>query len=667
MTRRFILSLLAASIIGIYSSRTIPFNENNPFLKLVYAKRPSIYYTIKYSYLLMLFTTPLILSYSISSLAFIHLFKKRKPSSRQIFLPAEEPPEQRERLYVNLGELHHPTSFEPVPNPLWSHIPEKGLVCNIACFGAIGSGKTSSFIRPIVGQLFRYKARDPEKRLGGLILEVKGDFCSQVHKELIDAGRGDDYLELSDVTEYRYNALRNPDLGEDALAFAITTLIANIYGKDKDKFWPMTATNMQKFTILLYRLVYDYVTLTDIYRAIINPELLNRIIEDGKKKYSIVDRVVLDPDVYADNCHKLQEINFSQNDSGKWVAVYTKAAQETLPRLRIPYNLVSTTSDPVYTDKHAQFESVCRWFSQDWTRIDVKLRTSIVEGVSAFLSLFDSNPAVMRVFCPPKETFDPEINKPDENGRFPYGIPFPALSDCVESGTVIGLNFPIALNEVVARTLGVLLKLDYQRAMLLRIPKMSSNPEKHFRPNVICIDEYHQFATVGESGTGDQNFFSLSRQPKAIGLVATQSVISLRNVLGSDDAYKTLMQTFRSKFFLNTADDITALYASSLCGKDDKVQESFSITESNQDARTSMLTGRTYGTKTAVSAGKSYSVRQLERFATKEFFSLKSAQSIALVFDGVNPLPPSFLYLKPWYLPREISWWDLYRRGAFNE
>ena len=48
-----------------------------------------------------------------------------------------------------------------------------------------------------------------------------------------------------------------------------------------------------------------------------------------------------------------------------------------------------------------------RWFYHDWLRIETRLRTSIVEGISVFLSLFDDNPAVKRIFCPPKETYDP--------------------------------------------------------------------------------------------------------------------------------------------------------------------------------------------------------------------------------------------------------------------
>jgi hypothetical protein len=62
-------------------------------------------------------------------------------------------------------------------------------------------------------------------------------------------------------------------------------------------------------------------------------------------------------------------------------------------------------------------------------RIEPKLRTSIVEGVSVFLSLFDDNPQVKPTFCPPKETYDPTAN-PDGL----YGVPPPPLAELIEQG-----------------------------------------------------------------------------------------------------------------------------------------------------------------------------------------------------------------------------------------
>ena len=44
-------------------------------------------------------------------------------------------------------------------------------------------------------------------------------------------------------------------------------------------------------------------------------------------------------------------------------------------------------------------EAVKRWFVHDWQTLDNKIKSSIVEGVSVFLAMFDM-PDVAKVFCP---------------------------------------------------------------------------------------------------------------------------------------------------------------------------------------------------------------------------------------------------------------------------
>jgi len=64
------------------------------------------------------------------------------------------------------------------------------------------------------------------------------------------------------------------------------------------------------------------------------------------------------------------------------------------------------TADPM---KREILDAVKRWYQYDWLAIENKLRTSIVEGISVFLSLFDDNPLVKRTFCPPKECYHPKL------------------------------------------------------------------------------------------------------------------------------------------------------------------------------------------------------------------------------------------------------------------
>jgi TraM recognition site of TraD and TraG len=263
---------------------------------------------------------------------------------------------------------------------------------------------------------------------------------------------------------------------------------------------------------------------------------------------------------------------------------------------------------------------------------------------SVFLSLFDDNPIVKRTFCPPPECYDPIANA---DGKF--GKPLPSFRWLIERGKVSALNFPIGLNPGLARALGVMMKLDFQRAVLNRVPDMARNPKQHFREVFFVCDEYQNFATVGENEpTGDEKFFSLSRQPKCIPIVATQSVSSLKSVLPGE-TWRTLLQTFRTKIFLALSDDFSARTASELCGREDRLKISYNISESGHDARISLLTGKAIAHRANVTASKSYNTQTDFRFDMKTFTELRNAQSITIAYDGVNPMPPTFCYLKPYY------------------
>jgi hypothetical protein len=321
---------------------------------------------------------------------------------------------------------------------------------------------------------------------------------------------------------------------------------------------------------------------------------------------------------------------------------------------RVPY-VESTVGD---ADRAECFDAVKRWYDGDWQRIDPKLQTSIVEGVSVFLSLFDENAAIKRVFCPPRVCYDAEQNA---DGR--YGRPLPPFDEIVDRGSVCALNFPTVANPALARLIGTLMKQDFERAVLARIPRMAVEPDRHWREVVFLCDEYHAFATAGEEDpSGDDRFFALSRQAKCIAIVATQSLSSLKSALPGD-SWRTLLQTFRTKLFLTLSDDMSTRVASDLVGKAERLVASYNLSESGQDARVSVMTGRTAAHRTTLSTSKHYVVQRHPLFETAAFGELKNAQAIAVAYDGVSPMPPTYCYLKPAHLDRTLTYFEQEARG----
>ena len=98
---------------------------------------------------------------------------------------------------------------------------------------------------------------------------------------------------------------------------------------------------------------------------------------------------------------------------------------------------------------------------------------------------------------------------------------------------MLALNMPAGSNPALARAIGVMLKNAWLQALLMRPAQMKESPSTYFRPAVFICDEYQSFASVGEDDpTGDEKSFALTRQCRCIPIVATQSISSLRAVLG---------------------------------------------------------------------------------------------------------------------------------------
>ena len=619
-----------------------PQTWNEYFLRLIALRDPWTYAGLKAFYHVMLFTTPYIGYSFLLSALYIFTLRPRRAGKPQP-LPPYPVLESRDRLSLVIGEIHNPRLPIPAENPSWLIIPERGLFTGTIVIGAIGSGKTGSCMYPFTDQLLGFRATDSEAKASGLVLEVKRDFCAKVREILIQRGRADDYIEISMDSEWAYNPLHN-DLDGYALAYGIASLLNNLFGKGKEPFWQQAYTNLVKFIIILHQIGFGYVTLFDVYESAISAKAFERKMRQAEESILGKAFLTVSRETFEPRARELAEVGFEADETGRLYRVLDcRVARDALQKLGIEPTIQHESSPGgIDQDKKEQLEAVKRWYNDDWQNIDKKLQSNIVEGISVFLSLFDDNPRVKRTFCPPVELYrQPETKA---LGR----KPLPPIATLLEQGKVVALNFPVSMNPGLARAIGVMLKMDFQRAVLNRIPQIAKNPSKQWRPIVFICDEYQELATVGQNEpSGDEKFFTLSRQARCIPLVATQSICSLQTTLPGE-TWRTLLQTFRTKIFLSLSDDFSAKIASELCGQDEKWRVNYNISESGHDSRVSYLTGKPLADKAHISTSKTYSQQRDYRFDMKTFTELKNAQSIILAYDGLNPLPPMFCYLKPY-------------------
>ena len=674
LTGRTALAVAAGTAVWYVHPQYAPWPGTGtvPVLDLIEFRNPLAYLLFRAWWFLAPLTTGSILAAAaMSAWSVWGPSGRSRRRARHGTLPADPFDPDSKEISLTVGEVHHPTDPVESPSPGWLSIPSRGLYTGVCVVGAVGAGKTSASLHPFARQLLTWQADDPGRRASALVLEVKGDFCFEVRQMLEEVGRPEDYRELSLDGEWAWNPLNEPEIDSYSLAFSIGSLLNQLFGKSREPFWQQAYTSLVRAAIELHRLEeHPWFTLQDIYRLAISGEGFMARIEEATSRIPAewasgaqpeavpVERARIRADEFASNLPRLRRWEWSRSAGGGYEAPATETdfveLEEVLghaPQRIVPAELAigrpDGEPDPAERRRRRlRLEAVDRWFRNDWAQLDQKVQTSIVEGISSFLALFDQ-PDVADAFCPPRTGL--------QGGR----RLLPPMEQLVESGRVVALNMPAGANPALARVLGVLLKQCWMQA-LLRRPRGMADPANKgvfWRPAVVLIDEYHRFATVGgDDPGGDEHAFALSRQSRCIPMVATQSISSLRSAVGDREAWRTLLQTLRTKLFLSLEDEFSQQEASRLCGQAEFLKPNYSFSESAGRAGVSLLSGKAGGSRGSLSASRSYSPRLEAKFKPREFRELRNAQAIALPFDGVRALPATRVYLKPHYLPRDMPY-----------
>ena len=737
--------------------RPFPSLDEHPILALVQYHTPDFFTAM----LLWYYLSPFV-AVMLCGVISVTVWKVWLEGRRRDFAPfAKLPPwplsaDQKAPAIV-IGEVHHPVEAREIFSPSWLTIPERGLYTGVAIFGAEGSGKTSACMNPFARQLLGWQAGNPHLRAAALVLEVKGNFCHDIRQILVEAGRGQDYIEIGMDSRSQWNPLSAWWLDSYSLAYTVSSLLNQLFGKGKEPFWQQAYTNLVRWIIELHRLFPDrWVTLQQVYRCAIDPELFAAKIEAAEKLSDDLNTgtIFVKQRVLEAQVTHLAEWDWTPTSGGQQQqAVHTRPLEAKLEELKITHEIVWESGPG--EDTRERVEAVKRWFVHDWQALDNKIKSSIVEGVSVFLSMFDM-PDVAKVFCPaaPHITDDPQAiilqaqlkrlkaekdaaaekagaaekaakkpqtvkatepqplkaaqpePEPDDKTPPQAAQPepvkaaeaawvmteaepddktpdpstesnqapteeeasvtrhLPPIYELIEQGKVLALNMPAGINPALSRAVGVMLKNAWLQALLMRPAKMKANPGSYFRPAVFICDEYQAFASVGEDDpSGDEKSFALTRQCRCIPIVATQSISSLRAVLGSSEAWRSLLQTLRTRIFLSLSDDASAKIASELCGQVAKIKESYTISETSKRSEVSPLSGRAGGGGGSMGATKSFREQREAVFHPRDFALLSNCQAICLPYDGAQSLEPRRVYLKPHYLPAEHSYWRAKEAG----
>ena len=165
-------------------------------------------------------------------------------------------------------------------------LDEKSLFQNILITGTIGSGKTSSAIYPFLEQLISYENNCFNKKIGMLILDVKGNMFFQIKKYAKKYNREKDLIVISLDSGEKYNPLHKPDLSAHVLSNRLKTILTLFSPNNSESYWLDKVEQIIAESIKLIRIYNkEYVTFDEIHKLISSQDYLNNKIIILKKLF----------------------------------------------------------------------------------------------------------------------------------------------------------------------------------------------------------------------------------------------------------------------------------------------------------------------------------------------------------------------------------------------
>ena len=302
------------------------------------SKNPELWKYIKITYIITFIFSNLV----ITNFVYCKLFKNRKmknknhkknKSAKSNNIPKDN------NLNLLIGQSVNDLSK--------IYVPESGLYQNFLITGTIGSGKTSSAIYPFTEQFLKYNSKNPNKKLGMLILDVKGNFYKQVQEFSKKYNLVNDLIVLELNSGIYYNPLHKPNLKPLVLANRLKTILTLFSENNTESYWLDKSEQILSECIKLCRLYNNgYVTFLELHK------------------------LITIPDYYKQKIATLREMFISSKFS---------------------YNQVY------------ELNSSLDFFQKEFENLDSRTKGILISEITRITNTFISDYDVMTTFCPPKE------------------------------------------------------------------------------------------------------------------------------------------------------------------------------------------------------------------------------------------------------------------------
>ena len=337
--------------------------------------------------------------------------------------------DQEENLKILLG-------FDKCNNPLY--LNEKGLFQNILITGSIGSGKTSSAVYQITKKLLKFgicSSINNCKKIGMLVLDVKGNYYDFIKKECQYIGREDDLIEISLNSNIYYNPLDKKEYSPKIIASRLKYILLLFSPNNSESFWIDKAETV----------------IAEVIKYI-------RIYNDGYVNFDELNKIISNEEYYIETKKKLVDILKIKMDKSNKLKLIEKEKNEIQ---RIIYDL----------------NTFINFYEKEFIKLDSRTKNIIRAEISRITNLFITDYKINKHFSPKKE----EIN-------------FNGFEELIKEGKIVVLNMNISEYGDISKVIACYLKLDFQSEVLKQLGR--GGPK---RITAFISDEYQEYVTKNDA------------------------------------------------------------------------------------------------------------------------------------------------------------------------
>ena len=272
------------------------------------SKNPELWKIIKTTYIFTSSLSLFLIGHFIYSRIILNVFNKIKNLKSNIRKKFDNSKEnQKSKSKNSQKSLSLKVGKDENNNVIF--IPESGLYQNFLITGTIGSGKTSSAMYPFSRQLLEFNSNNKDKKIGMLILDVKGNYYKQIRQYVKKYNLEQDLIVLELGSNVYYNPLHKPNLKAQVLANRLKTILLLFSENNSESYWLDKAEEVLTECIKLCRLYNNgYVTFTELHKLVTIPDYYKEKIKDLRNLF--ITNKLNDKQIYELN----ESLNFFEKE-----------------------------------------------------------------------------------------------------------------------------------------------------------------------------------------------------------------------------------------------------------------------------------------------------------------------------------------------------------------